>query len=119
MIIGLNETVDMISRYPLPFNPIPAGVYENQDALGGGSIRPFPPQNRMFDVQMMHHWKSLIYSTFLICKKMIFFCKIQLNRKNVCKKNVQKMIKYFEKPLTMPFQICRHFSNISNKLICN
>ena len=35
MIIGLKGAVDMISRYPLPFNPIPAGVFENQDALGG------------------------------------------------------------------------------------
>ena len=30
-------------------NPIPAGVLENQDMLGGGSIWP-PPLNPMFDV---------------------------------------------------------------------
>ena len=31
-------------------NPIPAGVLENQDMLGGGQFDP-PPLNPMFDVQ--------------------------------------------------------------------
>ena len=30
-------------------NPIPAGVLENQDTLGGGQFEP--PPNVMFDVQ--------------------------------------------------------------------
>ena len=35
------------------FNPIPAGVHENQDMLGGvrGQFDP-PPLNPMFDVQI-------------------------------------------------------------------
>ena len=43
------------------FNPIPAGVLENQDMLGGG-VNLTPPLNPMFDVQiwqMKHHWKAL------------------------------------------------------------
>ena len=33
------------------FNPISAGVLENQDTLGGGQFDP-PPLNPMFDVQI-------------------------------------------------------------------
>ena len=33
------------------FNPIPAGVLENQDTLGGGQFDP-PPLNPMFYVQI-------------------------------------------------------------------
>ena len=32
-------------------NPIPAGVLENQDTLGGGWGQFEPPPNVMFDVQ--------------------------------------------------------------------
>ena len=32
-------------------NPIPAGVLENQDMLGGVNLTP-PPLNPMFDVQI-------------------------------------------------------------------
>ena len=32
-------------------NPIPAGVLENQDTLGGGNLTP-PPLNPMFYVQI-------------------------------------------------------------------
>ena len=35
----------------LPFNPISAGVLENQDMLGGGQFDPLP-LNPMFDVQI-------------------------------------------------------------------
>ena len=34
------------------FNPIPAGVLENQDMLGGGVNLTPPPLNPMFDVQI-------------------------------------------------------------------
>ena len=84
-------------------NPIPAEVLENQDTLGGGSICS-PPLNPMFDVQiwqMIHHWKAIVLyfknlqKNLQICKNWIFFCKIQLNSKNVCKKKiVQKIINY-------------------------
>jgi len=33
------------------FNPISAGVLENQDMLGGGNLTP-PPQNPMFGVKI-------------------------------------------------------------------
>jgi len=33
------------------FNPISAGVLENQDMLGGGQVDP-PPLSPMFDVQI-------------------------------------------------------------------
>ena len=45
------------------FNPIPAGVLENQDTLGGVNLTP-PPLNPMFDVQIWqmigNHWKALV-----------------------------------------------------------
>ena len=44
------------------FNPISAGVLENQDMLGGVNLTP-PPLNPMFDVQiwqMIHHWKAFV-----------------------------------------------------------
>ena len=34
------------------FNPIPAGVLENQDTMGGGGILPPPPLKTIFDVQI-------------------------------------------------------------------
>ena len=56
-----------------------------------------------------------------ICKNWIFNRKIQLYSKNVCKKNCPKndLLYIFEKPLTMPFQICKSFCKILNNLICN
>ena len=41
------------------FNPIPAGVLENQDTLGGYIIR------------------KLLCSTFIICQKIVKFAKIE------------------------------------------
>ena len=37
---------------PTCLNPIPAGVLENQDMLGGGGQFDPPPLNPMFDVQI-------------------------------------------------------------------
>ena len=34
------------------FNPISAGVLENEDMLGGGQFEPPSPLNPMFDVQI-------------------------------------------------------------------
>ena len=67
---------------------------------------------------------KLLCSTFRICKKSlqicknwIFYCKIQLYSKNVCKKKLSKKweIIHFKKPLTMPFQICKKICKILNK----
>ena len=75
---------------------------------------------------MINHWKALVLyfqnlqKKLKICKNWIFFCKIQLYSKNVCKKKiVQKVINYtfLKKPLTMPFQICNKFCKIFNNLI--
>ena len=44
------------------FNPISAGVLENQETRGGG-VNLTPPLNPMFDVQiwpMIHYWKALV-----------------------------------------------------------
>ena len=57
---GISPRCILINDYSVFLNPISAGVLENQDMLGGGSIRP-PPINPMFDVQiwqMIHHWKA-------------------------------------------------------------
>ena len=71
---------------------------------------------------------KLLCSTLRICKKKLQICKnwffyrkIQLYRKclqtKICPKNEKLYI--FEKPLTMPFQICKSFCKISNNLIFN
>ena len=85
------------------FNPIPAGVLENQDTLGGGGNLTPPSLNPMFDVQIwqnIHHWKVLC-STFRICKKNykfanieFFFTKPSYIVKIFAKKIVQKIMKY-------------------------
>ena len=112
-------------------NPIPAGVLENQDTLGRGSIWPPPPLNSMFDVQiwqMIHHWKALVLyfknmqKKLLICKNWVFLQNPVIYSKNACKKkNCPKIDKLyiFEKPLTMPFQICKKFCKILNNLMFN
>ena len=72
---------------------------------------------------------KLLCSTFRICKKnlqickkWIFYRKIQLYSKNVCKKKIcpkNDKLYIFEKPMTMPFQICKYFSKILNNLNFN
>ena len=71
---------------------------------------------------------KLLCSTFRICKKISkfaklnFYPKIQLYSKNVCKKKIcpkNEKLYIFEKPLTMPFQICKTFCKILNNLIFN
>ena len=48
MIIDKNKTKSVIEISVI--NPIPAGVLENQDTLGGVNLTP--PQNPMFYVQI-------------------------------------------------------------------
>ena len=45
------ELVLKLCKYSELFNPIPAGVLENQDTLGGVNLTP-PPLNPMFYVQI-------------------------------------------------------------------
>ena len=72
-------------------NPIPAGVLENQDMLGK-------------------------FAKFIFCKIKFFFKKCLQNKK--CPQNVKIYIS--EKPLTMPFQICKNICKILNNLMmCN
>jgi len=56
---------------------------------------------------------------FANLQKLNFYRKIQLYSKNVCKKIGPKneKIYIFEKPLTMPFQICKQICKILNNLI--
>ena len=99
-------------------NLIPAGVIENQDTLGGGGgIRPPPSiwishvlcpmtNNTSFESSMLYF--------FIFFEKSSFFCK------NVCKKCPKDDKIYIsEKPLTMPFQICKKMCKILNNLMCN
>ena len=64
-----------------------------------------------------YYAKLLVFSK-KICKN-YFFAKSRCTVKMFANKNVQRIIKYifiyiFEKPLTMPFQICK----ILNNLMC-
>ena len=91
------------------------GYLKTRICWGVGSIWPPPPLNPMFNVQtwqMIHHWKAIVLFLRIckkFCKNWIFYRKIQLYSKNVCKKICPKNEKLyiFEKPLTMPFQICK------------
>ena len=79
-------------------NPIPAGVLENQDMLGGGQFDP-PSTSHVLCPNMTND-TSLESSCALllelqICKNWIFYRKIQFYSKNVCKKEfVQNMKNY-------------------------
>ena len=55
----------------------------------------------------LQNW--IFYRKIQICSKIV--------RKKICPKNDKLYI--FEKPLTMPFQICKHFCKILNNLIFN
>ena len=61
-------------------NPIPAGILENQDMLGGGSIWPPPHQHILCLMSKYDKWYiigKLLCSTFRICKKICKFAKIE------------------------------------------
>ena len=87
----------------LLFNPIPAGVFENQDMLGGGQFDP-PSKSHVLcpnmtnDTSLESSCALLLESAKKIAnlhKLNIFYRKIQLYSKNVCKKKfVQKMTNY-------------------------
>ena len=112
----------------MAFNPIPAGVLENQDMLGGINLTP-PYKSHVWcpnmtnDTSLESSCALLLESAkkLQICKNRIFYRKIQLYSKNVCKKSCPKNEKLyiFEKPLTMPFQICKNFCKILYNLIFN
>ena len=93
-----------------------------------GGVNFTPPLNPMFDVQiwqMIPHWKALVLcfwnlqEKLQICKNWIFYRKIQLYSKNVCKKKFVQKLYIFDKPLTMTFQICKNFCKILNNLNFN
>ena len=80
------------------FNPISAGVLENQDMLG--VVKLTPPSkthvcpNMTNDTSLKSSCALLLESEkkFANLQKLSFYRKIQLYSKNVCKKNfVQKM----------------------------
>ena len=78
------------------FNPIPAGVLENQDMLGGGQFEP-PSKSHVLcpnmtnDTSLESSCALLLESAkkFASLQKLNFYCKIQLYSKNA-KKNLSK-----------------------------
>ena len=82
-------------------NPIPAGVLENQEMLGGGQFDP-PSKSHVLcpnmtnDTSLESSCALLLESVknLQICKNWIFDRKIQLYSKNVCKKFFSKK-KYY------------------------
>ena len=82
--------------------------------LGGVNLTP-PLNPNMTNDTSLESFQNL-QKNFQICKNWIFHRKIQLIVK-ICPKNEKLYI--FEKPLTMPFQICKNFCKILNNLIFN
>ena len=78
-------------------NPIPAGVLENQDMLGGATWPP-PSKSHVLCPNMTNNTSLESYRALLlesakklqICKNWIFYSKIQLYSKNVSKINLSK-----------------------------
>ena len=108
------------------FNPISAGVIENQDMQGGGSILPSKSHvwcpNMTNDTSLESSCALLESAKNLqICKTWISYRKIQLYikclQKKICPKKEKLYI--FEKALTMPFQICKNLCKILKNLIFN
>ena len=111
------------------FNPISAGVLENQDMLGG-SIWPPPSKSHVWCPNMTND-TSLESSCALhlesakkfanLQKIEVFIAKssniVKMFAKKICPKNEKLYI--FEKPLTMPFEICNAICKILNNLIFN
>ena len=96
MIQMLNKV--FFPRYIQLFNPISAGVLENQDMLGGGQFDP-PSKSHVLCPNMTND-TSLESSCALLLESAKTFANLQ-------------------KPLTMPFQICKQFCKILINLIFN
>ena len=91
------------------FNPIPAGVLENQDTLGGGQFDPPPSKSPVLCPNMTND-TSLESSCALLLESANFFCKfakieffiakssyiLKMFAKKICPKNEKLYI--FEKP---------------------
>ena len=98
------------------FNPIPAGVLENQDMLGGGQFDPsLNPMFYVHDTSLESSCALLLESAKKIAnfQKSNFFSQNPvIKKKFLPKKNCQKNEKLyiFENPLIMPFQKCKIFA---------
>ena len=106
------------------FNPISAGVLENQAMVGGVTLTP--PLSIPCLIPKYDKWyiiRKFLCSTFRICKKICKLAKIEFfiakssYIEKICPKNEKLYI--FKKPLTMPFQICKNVRKILNNLIFN
>jgi len=95
--------------------------------MGGSIIWPPPPLNPVFDITNYTPLK-ISYAPLLesakklqLCKNCNFLCKIHLYSKNFGIKMSARIDKIyiFEKPMTMPFQICKKYCKILNNLMCN
>ena len=79
-------------------NPIPAGVLENQDTLGGGQFDPPPSKSHVLcpnmtnDTSLESSCALLLESStkFANLRKLIFYRKIQFIVKMFAKKNFSK-----------------------------
>ena len=102
------------------FDPIPAGVFLNQETL-----------NPMFDVQIwqMIHWFESSYAllpesakTFTNLEIFLFFCKTKLFSKMFAQKKIAQKMKniHFWKGLDRAISNMQHFLyKILNNLMCN
>ena len=77
---------------------------------------------------MTNHWKALVLyfenlqKNLHICKKLNFLSQNPVIKQNCLQKKFfpkNEKLYIFEKPLTMPFQICQNFCKILNNLIFN
>ena len=60
----------------IPLNPIPAGVLENQDTLGGGQFNPPPPKSHVLCPNMTND-TSLESSCALLLESTKKFANLQ------------------------------------------
>ena len=120
------QTKDRLKKLSIVFNPISAGVLENQDMLGGGSNWPPPSKSHVWcpnmtnDTSLESPCALLLESAkkMQICKNWIFYRKIQLYSKNVCKiKFVQKMKNYTF--LKSPWHKQTDWTSFARKKIAN
>ena len=104
------------------------GYLKTRICWGGGNLTP-PSKSNVWCPNMtmtIYIIGKLLCSTFRICKQicknLIFYRKIQLYSKNVCKKKIcpkNEKLYIFEKPLIMPIQLCKKLMSILNNLMCN
>ena len=122
-----------IKNSPVSLTLYLLGTWKPGNAVGGLIWPPSPSLSHVYCLMSKYNkWYiigKLLCFNFRICQKIckfakywIFYRKIQLYSKNVCKTNFcpkNEKLYIFEINLTMPFQICKNFCKILNNLIFN